>query len=113
MIVKPAESERFLGRLPSDISAVLLYGPDQGLVRERAESLVKSVVPDLRDPFRVVEIEGTALLEDAARLADEAAALSMTGGRRVVRIRAAGNAQARLFRSALGDAPFEALVVVE
>lgn len=113
MIVKPAESERILARLPNHLAAVLLYGPDQGLVRERAEHLTRSVVPDLRDPFRVTEVEGTALLDDPARLFDEAAALSMTGGRRVVRVRGAGNALARLFGTFLDDAKSASLVVVE
>jgi DNA polymerase-3 subunit delta len=113
MIVKPAESERLLGRLPAGLMAVLLYGPDQGLVRERAERLALSIVTDLRDPFRVADLEGVALLEDPARLFTEAAALSMTGGRRILRIRAAGNALARQFESFLPEAQSDALVVVE
>src|ERR1700733_14698741 len=96
MIVKPAESGRFLARLPPDLVAILFYGPDQGLVRERAEKVISSIVPDLRDPFRIAEIDGAALNEDAGRLYAEAAAFSMTGGRRVVRIRAATNALSRL-----------------
>jgi DNA polymerase-3 subunit delta len=113
MIVKPAESERLLDRLPRGLMAVLLFGPDQGLVRERAERLVLSIVPDLRDPFRVADMEGGALQEDPARLFTEAAALSMTGGRRVVRIRGAGNALARQFASFLAEAQSDALVIVE
>jgi len=113
MIVKAAESERLLGRLPAGLMAVLLFGPDQGLVRERAERLALAIVPDLRDPFRVADIEGGALLEDPARLFTEASSLSMTGGRRVVRIRGAGNALARQFASFLGEAKSDALVVVE
>jgi DNA polymerase-3 subunit delta len=113
MIVKPAESERFLARLPPDLVAILFYGPDQGLVRERSEKVITSIVPDLRDPFRIAEMEGAALIEDAGRLYAEAAAFSMTGGRRVVRIRAATNALARIFAPFLAEAKSEALVVVE
>jgi DNA polymerase-3 subunit delta len=113
MIVKPAECERLIAHLPPEFVAVLLYGPDQGLVRERAERLGLSVVSDLRDPFRVAEIEGAALLESPARLAAEAAALSMTGGRRLVRIRAATNGIAATFESFLSNESPEALIVVE
>jgi DNA polymerase-3 subunit delta len=113
MIVKPADSERLLAHLPQHLIAVLLYGPDQGLVRERAERLARSIVSDLHDPFRVSEIDGAALLEDGGRLSGEAAALSMTGGRRVVRIRGAGNAAARLFGSFLAAPGGEALVIAE
>jgi DNA polymerase-3 subunit delta len=113
MLVKPAEAERFLARLPPTIIAVLIYGPDQGLVRERAEKVITSVVPDLRDPFRIAEMDGAALTDDPGRLYVEAAALSMTGGRRAVRIRAATNGLAKLFAPFLAEAKSEALVVVE
>ncbi|HEY6577911.1 MAG TPA: DNA polymerase III subunit delta [Rhizomicrobium sp.] len=113
MFVKPAEIERLLARLPPALVAVLLYGPDQGLARERAERLAASVVPDTRDPFRVTEMEGAALLDDPGRLFAEAAALSMTGGRRVVRVRGATNALARQFAAFLTESSCEALVVVE
>jgi DNA polymerase-3 subunit delta len=113
MIIKPAESERFLARLPPDLAAILFYGPDQGLVRERAEKVITSIVPDLRDPFRIAEMEGAALVEDPGRLYGEAAALSMTGGRRVVRIRAATNALGKIFAPFLADAKSDSLVVVE
>jgi len=113
MKVKPADSEHFLARLPLDLVAVLLFGPDQGLVRERAERLAKTVVADLGDPFRVSEMDGAALAGEPARLFSEAAALSMTGGRRVVRIRAAGNALGDVFESFLAEAATDTLVIVE
>jgi DNA polymerase-3 subunit delta len=113
MLVKPAEADRFLAKLPADLVAVMFYGPDQGLVRERAEKVITSIVPDLRDPFRIAEIEGAALAEDPGRLYAEAAALSMTGGRRVVRVRAATNTLAKSFAPFLAEAKSDALVVVE
>lgn len=113
MIVKPAEAERFVARPPASLRAALVYGPDAGLVRERADALAKAVVPDLSDPFRVAEIDEAGLSSDRARLFDEAAALSMTGGQRVVRVRTAGNAQAGLFEDFLDSPPGDALIVVE
>jgi DNA polymerase-3 subunit delta len=113
MIVKPAECERLISHLPTEIIAILLYGPDQGLVRERAERFGLSVVPDLRDPFRVAEMDGAALQVDPARLADEAATLWMTGGRRLVRVRAATNGLAPIFESFLSTERPEALVILE
>ena len=50
---------------------------------------------------------------DPARLADEAAALSMLGGRRVVRVRNAGNGLGKLFEAFLESPIGDALVVVE
>jgi DNA polymerase-3 subunit delta len=113
MIVKPADAERYAARPPEGIVAILVFGPDQGLVRERAEKLAKTVVADLADPFRVAELDEATLSGDPARLADEAAALSMLGGRRVVRVRSAGNGLAKVFELFLEDPKGDALVVVE
>ena len=113
MMVKTAEGDRFAARPPDGLVAALFYGPDQGLVHERADTLAKTACPDLRDPFRVAELDEQTLLSDAARLADEAAALSMTGGRRVVRVRPAGNALADIFETVLAGTSGGALIVVE
>lgn len=113
MIVKSSEAERYAAHPPAKIAAALLYGPDQGLVRERAETIAKTVVSDLGDAFRVSELDEAVLAADAARLADEAAAISMLGGRRVVRVRGAGNGLAKLFEAFLDDPRGDALVVVE
>jgi DNA polymerase-3 subunit delta len=111
MIVKDAD--RFLAKLPAHIAAILFYGPDQGLVRERADTAAKTVSSDLSDPFRVTEFSDGALESDPARLFDEAAAISMLGGRRVLRVRGAGNALAKLFDDFLDEHSGDALVVVE
>ncbi len=113
MIIKSSEADRFVMAPPKELKAALVFGPDQGLVHERAEKLAKTVVADLGDPFRVADLEESALMADGARLFDEAAALSMLGGRRVVRVRAAANNLAKLFESFLTESAGEALVVVE
>jgi DNA polymerase-3 subunit delta len=113
MIVKTSDGDRYVARPPENLVAALLYGPDQGLVHERADTLAKTVCSDLRDPFRVSDLDEATIAADHARLADEAAALSMTGGRRVVRVRSAGNALAGLFESLLENAPGGALIIVE
>jgi DNA polymerase-3 subunit delta len=105
--------ESFLRRPDPGICSVLLYGPDAGLVRERAEILARSVCPDLHDPFRVAELTAAALAADPARLADEAAQISLMGGRRVVRVREAGDALAPLVARFLAAPTGDSLVVVE
>jgi DNA polymerase-3 subunit delta len=87
--------ERFLSAPDPAVVAVVVYGPDEGLVRERVDHLVALVAGDAQDPFRVAELPGDAIEADPARLADEADQLSMTGGRRVVKLREAGDGVAR------------------
>jgi hypothetical protein len=65
----------FLKRPNPDCQAVLVFGEDSGLVRERAEVIARTVVEDLTDPFRVAELAGDTIADDPARLADEAAAM--------------------------------------
>jgi DNA polymerase-3 subunit delta len=113
MIVKSHEADRYAAKPPKDLAIALVYGPDAGLVQERAEKLLKSVVPDLTDPFNVSDLSESVLLDDPARLADEAASISMMGGRRVVRVRGAGNDLAELFDSFMDDRKGDALVVIE
>src|SRR5436305_7426315 len=67
---------------------VLLYGPDAGLVRERADALVASAVNDPSDPFSLVRLDGDELSADPSRLVEEALTIPMFGGRRAIRVRA-------------------------
>ena len=83
--VKGAGIDRMLSKPPKDLAAALIFGPDQGLVRERAETLIKAIVPNLKDPFLIADLDDGVLTSDPARLFDEAAAIAMLGGRRVVR----------------------------
>jgi DNA polymerase-3 subunit delta len=117
MKITPARAESFLAK-PGDVRAILLYGPDAGLVRERMNALTKAVAGGIDDPFRVTEFAAAVLRDAPGRLADEAAALSFTGGRRVVRCRDAdGDARLETAVAAVFDAFFEhgvgeALVIV-
>jgi len=103
----------FLKAPPPTIRAVLIYGPDPGLVKERLDLLTRTVAKDLSDPFLIADIDGDELAKDPARLADEAAAIAMTGGRRVVRVRGAGEAASKFYTEFLsGTVPGDALILV-
>ncbi|MEX2642180.1 MAG: DNA polymerase III subunit delta [Acetobacterales bacterium] len=90
----------------------LLFGNDEGLVRERAVALTVAVAGDAADPFRVVELGAAEIKDDPARLVDESAAIAMTGGRRVVRVRGASDQAAPAVEAVLAGNG-DALVVLE
>ena len=92
--LKGREIEAFLKKRDAGAKAILVYGPDEGLVRERADRLAMSVVPDLKDPFNVIEISDYDLKSTPSALSDEIAALSFAGGERVIRVRTSGDAAA-------------------
>src|SRR6185437_14009910 len=103
-------ADAFVAKPDPALCAILIYGPDAGLVRERLNALTKSVAGAVDDPFRVVEFSADALRDDPARLSDEAAALSFTGGRRVVRVRDASDTVAEVFSDFVDDPKGEALI---
>jgi len=113
MKIAPRDTERFLRAPPPDVRAILLYGPDGGLARERARTLVAALAGEPPDPFRLAELSGAEIRSDPARLMDEAAAIAFTGGRRVVRLHDADDALAPVFAPVLEDGPGDALLVVE
>ena len=113
MKITPRNAEAFVRSPDPSLRAVLVYGPDAGLVRERVEALVKAVAEHPADPFRVSELGAREIMEDPARLGDEAAALSLSGGRRAVRLRQAGDDLAPQFKDFFATGRGEALVVVE
>jgi len=51
----------FLARPDAGRPIILLYGPDAGLVRERADALLASAVDDPNDPFSLVRLDGDEL----------------------------------------------------
>jgi DNA polymerase-3 subunit delta len=103
--------ESFLDGTHDGLAAVLIYGPDAGLVRERADRLTAAVAGDASDPFRVSDIATPERLRDQpSLLMDEAAALTFGGGRRVVRLRAAGDGQSAAIIAFLKSPPGGLLV---
>lgn len=113
MKIEPRQVEAFLRKPDPKIRGVVIYGNDDGLVAERAVQLAKTVCADLKDPFRVVDIGGDALKGDPARLADEFGAMSLMGGRRVIRVRPAGEESAAALENLAGAVAGDALVVLE
>jgi DNA polymerase III subunit delta len=105
--------ERELAADRPGFRAYLLYGPDVGLARERADLLTRRVVADPSDPFNVALYVEKDVLEDPVALADELAARSLLGGRRVVRVREAGDKLGGALKDRLPAHDDDALLVVE
>jgi DNA polymerase III subunit delta len=99
-------------KLSPQYLAVLIYGPDEGLARERATKIAKQVVADLKDPFLVSNVDPDKLKSDPGILADEAAAISMMGGRRVIRIEGAGENTTKAVGAFLTNPIGDSLIVI-
>lgn len=86
--LRGAAIDGFLKRPDPAQPIILLFGPDAGLVRERADALVASAVDDPSDPFALVRMDGDELSSEPSRLVEEALTIPLFGGRRAIRVRA-------------------------
>lgn len=91
MKVKPRDIPALLKAIKPDVRAVLVFGRDEGLARERADLISKQVAPDLSDPFQVAKPSNDDVKNFPSLLLDEVSAISMMGGRRLVRMDGVGN----------------------
>src|SRR6516225_6921723 len=105
--LKGFEVDKFLARPHQPI--VLVFGPDAGLVRERAEALVRISVDDPKDPFQLARLDGDDLAGEPTRLVEEANTIPLFGGRRAVWVKAG----ARNFAPAVEALAPDCRVVIE
>lgn len=87
ILSKRAEVDRFLSAPTPETRAVVIHGRDRAIVRERADAIAGRIAVRPDDPFDVAVVTEGDLDGDAARLFDELSALSLMGGRRLVRLR--------------------------
>ena len=113
MKIAPKQAESFIKNPDANARVILVYGPDHGLVQERARRLAKHVVDDINDPFNAVHLQASDIATDPACLGDEAKAMSMMGGSRLIRIAQAGDSMTQPLKAYLEDPSNENLVIVE
>jgi DNA polymerase-3 subunit delta len=103
--LSPRDIDARIERPDPAIKAYLIFGPDRGLVHERADRLAGALLEDPNDPFALTQLTEEDLKADPASLADAMAAMSLTGGARLARVRLNGEA---------GNAPIgEVIAMIE
>jgi DNA polymerase-3 subunit delta len=113
MKIPPRALDAFVKKPDPAVRAVLIYGPDHGLMQERAALIGRTVVADLNDPFNVAVLSAGILKDDPARLRDEASAISMMGGNRLIRVEDAGDALTTLLKDYLSGPAEGCLIVLQ
>ncbi len=86
--VKAGDVEGALRRPDPRIGVFLFYGPDTGLINERARALAERSIEDPADPFQLIRIDGDDIASDPARLADEAGTMGLFGAKRAIWVKA-------------------------
>src|SRR5262245_54363808 len=111
--IKPADSDSFIARPDAGKPIVLIYGADAGLVRERADKLIRASVDDPQDPFALARLDGDLLASEPARLAEEAHTVPLFGGRRAVWIKSGSRNFAAAVELLVSEPPKDCRVVIE
>jgi DNA polymerase-3 subunit delta len=109
--VKAGDVEGVLRRPDPRILVYLFYGPDTGLVNERARAVAERSVEDPADPFQVIRLEGDGIAADPGRLADEAGTIGLFGAKRAIWVKQTSRSIASAVE-ALFDLPLQDTVVV-
>jgi DNA polymerase III subunit delta len=111
--LKASEIEKFLVRPDPARPIVLVFGPDAGLVRERAEALVRASIDDAKDPFQLARLDGDDLASEPTRLVEEANTIPLFGGRRAVWVKAGSRNFAPAVEAVVAAASPDCRVVIE
>lgn len=112
---KAHEVDSWLRRPDPDIGLVLIYGPDRGLVAERAKAFVARAGLDPDDPFSSVRLDASELDATPGRLLDEAATVPMFSARRLIWVKNA-SAQKHLaeeVKALVAVPPRDSVVLIE
>jgi len=89
-------ADAFLKSPPPDSLGALIFGPDRGMVRERAKTLARQFVTDPDDAFATTALTTDDLSEDSSRLMDGMTALSLLGDASLVTLRLDHERQGKL-----------------
>lgn len=105
--------EPFVKKPNPEARVILVYGPDQGLMKERSKTMCQTAVPDLNDPFNVVTFTADKITDDPASFYDEANAQSLMGGNRLIIIKNGADSLNVILKDYLENPSQDTLVVVE
>ena len=112
---KAHEVDAWIARPDPHTKLVLIYGPDRGLVAERARRFAAGQGIPLDDPFSVVKLDANGLSGDPGRLVDEARTVAMFAARRLIWVTEIANdkALADAVKDLLASPPSDATVLIE
>jgi DNA polymerase-3 subunit delta len=109
---KASAVSAFLKSPPPDCRAVLVYGPDAGLVAERATALTDLFAKRAPGQTEIVRLDDRDFAEDPARLEVELRSVPMFAARQVIRVAAGSRLDVPSLKTLLAT-PSDNLLIVE
>ncbi|MDQ0137940.1 DNA polymerase-3 subunit delta [Neorhizobium galegae] len=111
--VKSHEFDRFAEKSAELYKIFVIYGPDRGLVSERAALIAGKTGISQDDPFAMLKLDVSDLQGDPGRLLDEVNSMGLFGGSKLVWLRGAANEKPLLdAMQVLADGPAPANILI-
>ncbi|HZZ60114.1 MAG TPA: DNA polymerase III subunit delta [Roseiarcus sp.] len=83
-VISNAAADGFIEREAERYWFYLVHGPDEGLTHERSKAIARKVRGGNDKPLSLLRLDGDVVAREPGALADEAYAISMFGGHRVI-----------------------------
>jgi DNA polymerase-3 subunit delta len=109
---KTGSLQRIIKSFEPECRAALVYGPDAGLVAERAAALADAFAGKRKDAAEIVRLDERDLAEDPARLEVELRTIPMFAERKVVRVAPGAKLDVPMLKALL-EAPLAGALVIE
>lgn len=103
MKISPATIDSFIQNDINSVNTSLLYGPDQGLISERQNIIIKKILGDQYDPMTLIKLDANYLVKNPAKLHEEINNISLIPGKRLFIIYNVTNNFYKIIKEILDD----------
>lgn len=107
------EVDRFIAHPDPRKPVILIYGPDAGLVSERAAAIASAAGVAAKETFEILRLDGDELAGDALRLTDLANSVGLFNSRQIIRIRVGPKNILPAVEKLLRAPPIDSAVILE
>jgi DNA polymerase-3 subunit delta len=112
MKINPNDIDNFIKNTISNISAILVYGPDNGLVKERVKAITSKILPGNIDSLRLIEFSYEKIKDDLRPLIDNIFSLNLSRQKLLIRVSNCAPAIAATLSEALNNYKGENVILL-
>ncbi len=110
--IRPSDLPRFTGKDCLSRRLFLIFGPDEGGVRMRADQIAATFARQSRDSLERLDFDAETLNADPGKLMDEAQAFSMFSASRLITVSGAGKLSKALWSLLLETSALETPIIL-
>lgn len=111
--IRPGDITRFAASGCKTTPLILVHGPDEGAVRTRVRAIAATLLGPDADSLSLLDLEAETINADPGKLLDEANAIAMFGGKRVILVSHAGKLQKVAWQPLLEVPPLDSTIIFQ